>query len=183
MIANFITQHGKFDAGHRVMHERFKCFNIHGHEYHYELTFSYRQSYEIGYAIDFKEIKRVACQWLDEAFDHGFIANPKDEVMIAACRQLNSKFYLMHLVDREGFCNPSAENIAREMFFGVSVLLDDENLKLVRVQLHETINCYVTCEGLSGEEAAALRGSDLYRQLIAYRQNKGLVEYDDRRCR
>ena len=58
MRKNFVTRKGKFDAGHRVMNERFKCFNLHGHEYHYELTFSYLMSEEIGYAIDFKEIKK-----------------------------------------------------------------------------------------------------------------------------
>jgi hypothetical protein len=56
----YITRKGNFDSGHRVMNERMKCFNIHGHTYLYELEFEFNEMEEIGYAIDFKEIKRVA---------------------------------------------------------------------------------------------------------------------------
>jgi 6-pyruvoyltetrahydropterin/6-carboxytetrahydropterin synthase len=179
---NFLSQRGKFDAGHRVMHERLKCHNVHGHEYHYELTFAYAEAAAIGYAIDFKEIKRIACQWLDDAFDHAFIANPQDSVMIEACHKLGSRLYLMHLSDQEGFVNPTAENIAKEIFFAVATLLDDGNLRLVRVELHETVNCYVICEGLSAEEAAQLKATPLYAAIERYRSEHGKMEYDERKC-
>ena len=78
----YITRSGTFDSGHRVMNERMKCFNLHGHTYLYDLTFSFDSMKDIGYAIDFKEIKRVACQWIDDILDHGFIVNPKDIVYI-----------------------------------------------------------------------------------------------------
>ncbi len=55
----YISRKGNFDSGHRVMNEFMKCYNIHGHTYLYELTFSFENMEEIGYAIDFKEIKRV----------------------------------------------------------------------------------------------------------------------------
>jgi len=178
---NTVVRKGSFDSGHRVMHERFKCFNAHGHTYLYELEFEYGDALEIGYAIDFKEIKRVACQWIDDILDHGFIANPKDTVMIEACKAVGSKLYLMHLTDQNGYCNPSAENIAKEIFFAVSVLLNNDNLWLNRVVLHETPNCFVTCEGLSSEEDDALLDSDLYQQVNKYREEKCVVEYDLRK--
>ena len=53
----YISRKGNFDSGHRVMNEFMKCYNIHGHTYLYELTFSFENMEEIGYAIDFKEIK------------------------------------------------------------------------------------------------------------------------------
>jgi hypothetical protein len=40
----------------------------------------------IGYAIDFKEIKRVGLQWIDDYMDHCFIANPHDTVIIDAAK-------------------------------------------------------------------------------------------------
>ncbi len=178
---NFVTRKGKFDAGHRVMHERFKCFNVHGHEYHYELTFSYPATGPLGYAIDFKEIKRVACQWIDDRFDHGFIANPKDLVMVNACRAVSSKLYVMSLVDAEGFCNPSAENIAKEIFFAVGRLMFPHGIYLKSVKLHETVNCYVECTSLSAEELKCL-DSALGGALKAYAQEKGVVEYDERKA-
>ena len=57
MKKQYITRKGTFDSGHRVMNERMKCFNIHGHTYLYELEFEFNEMEEIGYAIDFKEIK------------------------------------------------------------------------------------------------------------------------------
>lgn len=176
-----VIRKGKFDAGHRVMHERFKCFNVHGHEYHYELHFEYRDAQELGYAIDFKEIKRVACQWIDDVFDHGFIANPKDHIMVKACRALSSKLYVMNLVDAKGFANPSAENIAKEIFFGVSTMMNCDNLWLSRLVLHETINCFVECDGLTRADIAHLRKSPLRTMAAEYKKQKGIVEYDDRK--
>ena len=184
MKKQYVTRKGKFDAGHRVMNERMKCFNVHGHEYHYELTFSYEVPANIGYAIDFKEIKRVACQWIDDIFDHGFIANPKDEKIIETCKALGSKLYIMRLTDKEGYCNPTAENIAKEIFFAISILLnrlDESKLTLEEIKLHETVNCYVVCKGVEDEEWDRLVQSDLHRHLISYKSKKGEVEYDDRR--
>lgn len=177
---NYTVRKGKFDAGHRVMHERFKCFNVHGHEYHYELRFSYKSPLQLGYAIDFKEIKRVACAWIDARFDHAFVANPKDEVMIEACIKLNSNLYVMHLLDKDGFCNPSAENIAKEIFFAVSSLMDDDNLTLVGVKLFETVNCFVECNGLTREEETFLAETDLCLDVINWKNQMGVIDYDER---
>lgn len=181
ILLNRTVRKGKFDAGHRVMHEKYKCFNVHGHEYHYELHFAFKSSHEIGYAIDFKEIKRVACEWIDERLDHGFIANPKDTVMIEACRAVGSKLYLMNLLDDNGFCNPSAENLTKELFFAVSILLNDDNLILEKIRLHETVNCFVECDGLTDEEDVALSASPLFKDCVDYRTKMGRVEYDDRK--
>lgn len=178
---NRVIRKGKFDAGHRVMHERFKCFNVHGHEYHYELEFSYKTALDLGYAIDFKEIKRVACAWIDETFDHAFVANPKDQVMINACREVGSALYVMHLTDEWGFCNPSAENLAKEIFYAVQLLMNDQNLKLERVRLHETVNCFVECHDLDYREIQKLHQSRLHEDVMKYKAKKGVVEYDERK--
>lgn len=183
MTKQFVTRKHKFDAGHRVMHERFKCHNLHGHEYHVELVFSYEVPKNLGYAIDFKEIKRVGCAWIDEYLDHGMICNPKDEKLIALCSELKSKFYVMRLTDEKGFCNPSAENIAKELFFIISVLLnqtDETKLTLEKIKLHETVNCYVECHGIGEDEWDRLVKSDLWRNLISFKTKVGVVEYDDR---
>ena len=88
MKKQYITRKGTFDSGHRVMNERMKCFNMHGHTYLYELEFEFNSMEAIGYAIDFKEIKRVGCQWIDDMLDHGFIVNPKDDDVIKACAKI-----------------------------------------------------------------------------------------------
>jgi len=73
MKKQYITRKGSFDSGHRVMNERMKCFNIHGHTYLYELEFEFNEMEEIGYAIDFKEIKRVGWQWINDIIKNGMI--------------------------------------------------------------------------------------------------------------
>ena len=86
-----ITREYGFDAGHRVMNERFKCFNAHGHRYHIKLTYSFQDMHEIGYIIDFKEIKRVGVQWIDDMMDHGFIVNPHDTLLINTLIDIETK--------------------------------------------------------------------------------------------
>lgn len=179
--SNTLTKKGKFDAGHRVMHERFKCANLHGHEYQYELEFTYLESKDIGYAIDFKEIKRIGCQWIEDILDHAFIANPQDKIVIEACHKINSKLYLMNLVDEKNYCNPTAENIAKELFFIISILLNQSDfLKLNKIRLYETSSSFVDCRGLSKKEWEKLTASKLYSLLLNYKTEKGTVEYDSR---
>lgn len=177
-----ITRKGSFDAGHRVMNERMKCFNLHGHTYLYELEFKFNQMEDIGYAIDFKEIKRVGCQWIEDCLDHGMILNPKDESVIDACRKTNSKIWEMSLNGQFLYCNPSAENIAKEMFLAISYLLNNKCLKLQKIRLFETPNCYTDCfaDSVSLTEEKNFMLAREY-DLKEYKEKMGTFEYDDRK--
>ena len=181
-----ITRKGSFDAGHRVMHERVKCFNIHGHLYQYELTFEYETMKDIGYAIDFKEIKRIACQYIDDYYDHGFILNPMDTVMFEACVDTKSKFrtmvFGMTIGAEDIFCNPTAENIAKDLFLSIKYLMAQfHELKLTNVRLYETPNCFVDCTTDSISVAEELNFTRAYHhQILDYVKEKGIIEYDDR---
>jgi 6-pyruvoyltetrahydropterin/6-carboxytetrahydropterin synthase len=183
MKKQYITRKGTFDSGHRVMNERMKCFNMHGHTYLYELEFEFNSMEAIGYAIDFKEIKRVGCQWIDDMLDHGFIVNPKDDDVIKACQLTGSKIWYMSLNGSNQYCNPSAENIAKEVFLAMFVLfMPYENLRIHKITLYETPNSYTTCtlESFDNTEwdnwmRHNKDGVDFYRD------QKGVVEYDDRR--
>lgn len=189
----WITRTYEFDAAHRVMHERVKCWQMHGHRYKLDITLSYDETHSIGYAMDFKEIKRVCCNYLDLRFDHGCILNRHDTVLIDAISKLNnvtgktSKLHLMNLCGSEGFCNPSAENIAKELFFACSKLLNDPhncNLEVFEVKLYETPNCWVTTrrESLSESDWYHLEGSEFAEDLTQYRQQMGSLEYDERKA-
>ena len=183
MKKQYITRKGTFDSGHRVMNERMKCFNMHGHTYLYELEFEFNEMEEIGYAIDFKEIKRVGCQWIDDILDHGFIVNPKDEAVIAACKATTSKIWYMSLNGKGEYCNPSAENIAKEMFLAMTVLFQSyKNLRIHKITLFETPNCFTTCvkESISENEAKNWFETN-FQDVEGYAKGKGIVEYDDRK--
>ena len=159
-----------------------KCFNLHGHTYLYDLTFSFDSMKEIGYAIDFKEIKRVACQWIDDKLDHGFIANPHDIVYIQAALVEGSKIWKMSLEGEDNYCNPSVENVAREIFLAMEILFEEyEDLKMFELKLNETPKCYTICTIDSIPERERQNFKDTrYKEIKEYAKEKGIVEYDDR---
>ena len=183
MKVQYISRKGNFDSGHRVMNERMKCFNIHGHTYLYELTFEFNEMEEIGYAIDFKEIKRVGCQWIDDILDHGMILNPQDYQLIDVTKKLGSKLWLMSLNGRNNYCNPSVENIAKEIFLAMEVLFAGyEDLNIHRVTIYETPNCWTECikESISGFERVNWNEAR-FNEVNKYALDKGVLEYDDRK--
>lgn len=178
-----IVRKGSFDSGHRVMNEKMKCFNMHGHTYLYELEFEFNQMEEIGYAIDFKELKRVACQWIDDYLDHGMIVNPKDEEVIKAAVATGSKIWYMSLNGQGEYCNPSVENLAKEMFLSMAQLFKEyPDLKINKITLYETPNCYTVCT----KEAISISESENWltqnqEEVLKYAKDKGILEYDDRK--
>ena len=184
----YISRKGNFDSGHRVMNEFMKCYNIHGHTYLYELTFSFENMEEIGYAIDFKEIKRVFCQWIDDILDHGMILNPKDELLIQTTKSYGTKLWLMSLNGEGKYCNPSVENIAREVFLAMEILFDamyahtPTGLKIHRVTIYETPNCWTEVKSASIPDAERDNFRSVrYTEIMDYAKAKGVLEYDDRK--
>ena len=186
----YISRKGNFDSGHRVMNEFMKCFNIHGHTYLYELTFSFENMEEIGYALDFKEIKRVFCQWIDDILDHGMILNPKDDLLIRTTQEYGTKLWLMSLNGKREYCNPSVENIAKEVFLAMDILSNTlyakapTGLKIHKVQIYETPNCSTECfrDSISELEQArfvSAKGIEIEQ----YAKDKGVLEYDDRKIK
>ena len=165
------------------MNEKMKCFNVHGHTYLAELEFKFEGSQEIGYAIDFKEIKRIGCQWIDDFLDHGSILNPDDTHYRNLCKKLKSKVWIMSL-NGEKYCNPTVENIAKEILLAMDELFEEKipGLYINKVTLHETPNCYTICTRESVNEVER-RNFSLKNamQLIEYSKKKGAVEYDDRK--
>ena len=184
MKKQYIARHCSFDSGHRVMNEKMKCFNIHGHTYLCELNFEFNEMESIGYAIDFKEIKRVGLQWIDDILDHGMILNPHDTSLIEVTKSLGSKLWLMSLNGKGEYCNPSVENISKEIFLAMMVLFEPYNksLKIHKVKIHETPNCYVECikESISDSEAQNWMTVN-YEAVNKYTLDKGVIEYDDRK--
>ena len=186
----YISRKGNFDSGHRVMNEFMKCYNIHGHTYLYELTFSFENMEEIGYALDFKEIKRVFCQWIDDILDHGMILNPKDELLIQTTKSYGTKLWLMSLNGEGEYCNPSVENIAREIFLAMDIMTgvlyrnSPTGLKIHRVTIYETPNCWTEVKAASITETERLLFSKArWEEIKDYAVAKGVLEYDDRKIK
>lgn len=169
-----ITRVFEFDSAHRIMNERVKCFNLHGHRFKLEVTVEYSEQKALGYALDFKEVKRMIGDWIDEYLDHACIINPDDRDLLEVCLRNNWKVYVMGMGDND--VNPSAENIASELLFISKQLLLDvsQNIKVSKVKLYETPNCWVeTDECLYESEAVK-------RSIKNWKDSKGVMEYDIR---
>lgn len=172
-----ITRIFEFDSAHRVMNEKVKCFNLHGHRFKVELTFEYFTKGSLGYAIDFKEIKRIAGTWLGEKFDHASILNPNDEQLITLCRNYGWKLYIMGL-GKFGDINPSAENLASEIFYSLGVIFKTSFkgvISLKNVRLYETPNCWVDVDNID-----YVATSEVMRELSKWATKMGVFNYDVR---
>ena len=73
--------------------------------------------------------------------------------------------------------NPSAENIASELFYVIRQLFADERsgVQIVRLRLYETPNCWVDVEG-----ADYIGTDEFINEVRAWRQDKGEFNYDIR---
>lgn len=171
-----VTRIFEFDAAHRVMNEKVKCFNLHGHRFKVEATFEYSSKGSLGYAIDFKEIKRIVGAWIDEKLDHACILNPNDEQLIMLCRNQDWRLYIMGM-GTFGDINPSAENLASELFYTIRQLFAEGNcgVRLVKVRLYETPNCWVETEGID-----YVGTNDFLEEVKQWRKEKGVFNYDAR---
>jgi 6-pyruvoyltetrahydropterin/6-carboxytetrahydropterin synthase len=171
-----ITRVFEFDAAHRIMNERVKCFNLHGHRFKVEVTFSYNSKGSLGYAMDFKEIKRIVGDWIDEKLDHACILNPNDEQLIALCRSQKWKLHVMGM-GAFGDINPSAENMASELFYIIGQLFVDDKsgVRIVRVRLYETPNCWVETD--TNDYVGTV---SFINELKEWRKERGSFNYDAR---
>ena len=137
MIA--ITRKLEFDAGHRILGHEGKCRFLHGHRYSAEITVEAHELDSVGRVIDFGIIKTIVGKWIDENWDHNLLLNSKDP----------QRYHLETTEERLPYimsCNPTAENIARELF-KMAVLLLPSHLQVVQVRIWETPNCYADYRG------------------------------------
>jgi len=101
----------RFEAGHRLLNYAGKCAAPHGHSFTAEVLVASDEIDSLGLVRDFGDIKSPLKSWVDEQWDHGFLVNDRDTVLIAALRAVpESKVYLFRGV------NPSTEAMARELF-------------------------------------------------------------------
>ena len=79
----------QFCAGHRVKGHEGKCANVHGHNYvayfHAESPSNQKNSLdEVGRVIDLSVLKTKIGGWIDENWDHRFLAYSEDDTLIEA---------------------------------------------------------------------------------------------------
>jgi 6-pyruvoyltetrahydropterin/6-carboxytetrahydropterin synthase len=104
-----------FAAAHRLVNYQGDCENLHGHNWHVEVTVSARELDSAGLGIDFKILKRHTKELLGE-LDHKYLND------LPAFSQ----------------ASPSSEQIARFLFERLSSKLNDVNVQLEQVTVWES---------------------------------------------
>lgn len=134
------TRRLTFAAGHRVYGHESKCAHPHGHNYVVEVTAqseAARGVDGIGRVIDFSVLKERIGGWLEERWDHGFLAH-RDDPLCELLLSGDAKWKVVPLP-----FNPTAEEMARYILLTkCPVLLVDTDVTVVKVRIWETENCY-----------------------------------------
>ena len=104
-----------FAAAHRLVNYQGDCENLHGHNWHVEVTVAARELDTAGLGLDFKVLKRHTKELLGE-LDHKYLNDLPPFIQ----------------------SSPSSEQIARFIFDRLSVQLDDDNVRLERVTVWES---------------------------------------------
>lgn len=139
-----ITRRLEFDAGHRIPDHRSQCRHLHGHRYVLEVTLEggiiQRDGDPAnGMVMDFSEVKAIANDHVVSRWDHAFLVYAGDTRVVE---------FLASLPDHRTVvlpCIPTAENLAREAFRILDGQYHDvygNALRLLRVRLYETPNCW-----------------------------------------
>lgn len=139
-----ITRRLEFDAGHRLPNHKSQCRHLHGHRYAIEITVeadvvASNGSSDEGMVMDFSEVKSIAKAVLVDQWDHAFLAHRGDRQIVDFLASINGhKTVLLDAV-------PTAENLARIAFGILREAYRSEcggRIKLTRVRLYETPNCW-----------------------------------------
>lgn len=135
-------------CGHRVVGHEGKCRFLHGHNYRVIFHCEAEELDQIGRVIDFGMMKARLCMWLENAWDHKFLAWEEDKVIVAmlGCLETDESLIVQNSIVLVPF-NPTAENMADyllnvicpSLLFGTGVLA-------VKVEIEETRKCSVSCE-------------------------------------
>src|SRR3954447_18193886 len=78
-----ITRKHEIHCGHRVCGHEGKCRNLHGHAYVIHFTCEADSLDDLGRVIDFRVIKSLLCQWLEDTWDHRMLIWEEDPMLDA----------------------------------------------------------------------------------------------------
>lgn len=145
-------------CGHRVVGHEGKCRHLHGHNYRIHFTCQADNETspvdDIGRVMDFGEIKSRLCMWLEDNWDHKFLAWDRDplfealEIDSGAPDSKERRVYF-DFVESIVFVpfNPTAENIAEYILKTVGPeQLHNTGIILTSVIVEETTKCSAICE-------------------------------------
>jgi len=122
-----------FAMGHRLSCHKGLCKNFHGHNYTVIVGLKSEFLNANGMVIDFSDLKAAVNSYLDE-MDHALMVNNKDEAFVNSVKEI---FPDMRIIVTP--YDPTAENMAREIFMNISKVLNtDLGVEVDYVTVYET---------------------------------------------
>lgn len=132
-----VTRWHDFSYGHTVYGHESKCAHLHGHNGRVYFTLEGPELDRVGRVIDFGEINRILCLWVESVWDHKFLVYNADP-----------RAKSLEKIDPDGVVlvtfNPTAENIALHIIQISEKLLDSTGVKLIECKFEETRKCSAT---------------------------------------
>ncbi|CAK0750842.1 6-pyruvoyltetrahydropterin/6-carboxytetrahydropterin synthase [Gammaproteobacteria bacterium] len=132
----------KYEYAHRLIHHQGKCRNIHGHSGEATIELIADALNNDGFVMDFGDIKTHLKKWMNECWDHAYLANENDP-LLPGLRDSGMKIFTFS-------AEPSAEVMAQYLFEKVSKMDLRSGVKVARVTIQET------CTGLAVYELTAI---------------------------
>jgi len=116
-----ITIETHFSSAHRLRQYEGECERLHGHNWNVQISVASQELNELGMVMDFKELKEKT-RSLIAKFDHQYLNEvpPFTEI------------------------NPTTENMARHLFNELTRVIAHEHVKVNKVTVWESPNCYAT---------------------------------------
>jgi 6-pyruvoyltetrahydropterin/6-carboxytetrahydropterin synthase len=133
----------KYEYAHRLLHHNGKCRHVHGHSGEATIELATNTLNGNGFVMDFAEVKAPIKKWINEYWDHAYLANAQDP-LLTALQAEQMKVYIFHQ-------EPTAEVMARHLFERINDLIALPNgVQLQRVLIQET------CTGIAAYQAVPL---------------------------
>lgn len=132
-----ITRYHDISSGHRVVGHEGACARLHGHNYRIHFVCAANDLDDVGRVIDFSEVKKRLCMWLENNWDHRFLLWEEDPWCEALSRIDNTVVWVPF--------NPTAENLAHYLVTVVGPReLKGTGVVLVDCMVEETRKCSAT---------------------------------------
>jgi 6-pyruvoyltetrahydropterin/6-carboxytetrahydropterin synthase len=145
------TRYHDLSIGHRVVGHENKCRMLHGHNLRIHFACAAEELDGVGRVIDFSDINKRLCMWLEDNWDHKMLLWESDPLLHdLRYRRHAFSAEVLDIIDMSIVpvpFNPTSELIALHLlhFIGPKQL-QGTGVRLVSVQVDETRKCFAIAQ-------------------------------------